>query len=224
MRGVAIGVALIAASACSRGATAQQPAPVPADASQPSVTDTIGLVPPGFGSLRQDDIALRLAIENVQVKLVPLDERVIRTLSPDSYRALKDLVTSRNEQLSRLVQRHGLRERHLFYVTFYGLAPDARFSPLDLTLSASGREFRPLEVLPLSARFGEQRLQPRETQSAIYLFEDGLDEAQPFVVRMGTDSNSEWANTLRLLDRERSLIRSRASQKRVVRTPAPPAR
>jgi hypothetical protein len=170
------------------------------------------MVPAGYGTLRQDDIAIKLQVQDVLVRLVPLDEGVIRVLSPDSYQALRQLAESRNDQLARLTTLHGLRERRLWFVTFFGLAPDARFTPTDVTITAAGREYRPLEIIPLGARFGEQRLQPRDSQSAIYLFEDGLDVSQPVVVISGSQRNAGWQESLRAIERERALIRSRAGR------------
>jgi hypothetical protein len=177
--------------------------------------DTVaGLVPPGFGTLRQDDIAIKLQLDAVLVKLFPLDESVIRVLSPDSYIILRDLLESRRNQVNRLGALHNLRERNVWYVTFFGLAPDARFIPTDVTLNVAGRDFRPLEILPLSSGFGTQQLSPRTTQSALYLFDDGLDISQPITVRMGTQQNSDWPTILRTIDRERALVRSRAAKNR----------
>ena len=172
------------------------------------------LVPAGFGTLRQDDIAVMLQLPDVLVKLTPLDESVIRTLSPDSYRALRELAESRRAAITRLATQHGFQHGSVWYVSFYGLAPEARFSPLELTLTSTGRDFRPAEALPLSAGFGSQRLQPRETQSALYLFDDAVDVNQPLVASLGGQQNASWATILRTVERERALIRSRAAQKR----------
>ena len=179
-------------------------------------TDTSGsrLVPAGYGALRQEELAIRMQVQDVLIQLVPLDESVIRVLSPDSYRALRQLAESRSDEIARLATMHGVRERQLWYVTFFGLAPDARFTPTDLTITSAGREFRPLEIMPLRAGFGEHRLQPRESQSALYLFDDGLDVGQPLTVISGTRRNDSWAETLRTIERERALIRSRAAQSR----------
>ena len=90
-----------------------------------------------------------------------------------------------------------------------GAAP-ARFSPLELTITVAGRDYRPVEILPLSTGFGEQRLQPRETQTALYLFDDALDINQPLVVSLGSDRNESWNTKLKTIEQERVLIRSRA--------------
>jgi hypothetical protein len=93
------------------------------------------------------------------------------------------------------------------------LAPDARFVPTDITVSSGGREFRPFDVIPISAAFGTQRLQPRETQTGLLLFDEGLDVGQPLVVTMGSERNTDWDGILRRVDAERAAIRGRASAK-----------
>src|SRR5438046_690711 len=128
-----ISLALLAAGCAS---PASRPSTAPA-AAQPAVgtnpstggsagdTLSAGLVPAGYGSLRQDDIAIKLQSPVLQVRLIPLDESVIRTLSPDSYSALRQIAESRKEQIARYAMLHNLRERRVWYVTFFGLAPEA---------------------------------------------------------------------------------------------------
>ena len=69
---------------------------------------------------------MSLQLPDVLVKLIPMDEAVIRTLSADSYRALRELVESRRPAITRLAQQRGLQRTDVWYVAFYGLAPDAR--------------------------------------------------------------------------------------------------
>ncbi|MEP6730068.1 MAG: hypothetical protein ABJE10_05500 [bacterium] len=211
------GTALTYASAgCAQQppATSTKPATTPATpAIAAADTNGAGLVPSGFGTLRQEAIAIPLQLPGVLVKLTPLDESVIRTLSPDSYRALRELAESRRPTIVRLASQHGLLRASLWYVSFYGLAPDARFSPLELTITVAGHDYRPVDVLPLSNGFGEQRLQPRETQSAIYLFDDALDVNQPLVVSLGSERNESWSARLKTIEQERALIQSRAQKR-----------
>ena len=176
-----------------------------------TATDTAALVPAGYGSLRQDDVSIRLSTRGVQVRAIPLEESIIRVLAPDSYRALRDLLTSRRGEIDRLATRNGVRRPSVWYVSFFGVQPDARFSPMELRITSAGRDYRPLEILPLSPGFGENRLAQRETQSALYLFEDGVDPEQPLTVAMGDERNATWQETLRRIERERALIRSRAA-------------
>ena len=214
LRGTALGVLFLLAgtTAC---ASSQQPsgaAPAGAAPTTDSPLNSSALVPPGFGTLRQDDIAIRLQLPGVQVKAIPLDETVIRLLSPDSYRALRDLQESRRADLSAVARRFGLQQYRLWYVSYFGLAPDARFSPNEVTITNNGRDFRPLDVLPITAGFGENRLQQRQTQAAIYLFDGALDVSQPLTLRVESASDAEtWTAALRRIERERALVRSRAS-------------
>ena len=216
-RPLTLGVCIVALAACAsttpgaRGAAAAQ-----------SMSDTAFFtidstdarwVPAGFGTLRQDDLAIKLGLPGVQVRVVPLDETVIRLLAPDSYRALHDLVENRREQLLTLARRYNLRNPSLWYVSFYGLQQDARFTPTELVIATSSREHRPIELVPLTPGFGEQRLQQRETQSAIVIMEE-IDASQPFTVEMEGLRNRAWETTLRAIERERALVRSRASGER----------
>jgi hypothetical protein len=213
----AFGAVITLAACASRPATGTAGAsPTPGESQARPVTTRLDtappLVPPNYGTLRQDDIAIRMQVNQVQVRAIPLDESVIRVLAPDSYRSLRGLRESRRETIDRLAARYMLRERNLWFVSFYGLAPDARFSPAELTLSVSGRDYRPLEVIALSAGFGEQRLDVRETQSALYLFGDGIDLSQPIVVRMQGNEDPSWAGILQRIEQERALIRGRATR------------
>lgn len=180
----------------------------PADASTTS-GDT--LIPAGYGTLRQEDIAIRLSLRGIQMRAIPLQESIIRVLSPDSYRALSDLLESRRAQTTMLAARRGARQPSVWYVSYFGVEPDARFSPMELVITSGGRDHRPLEIIPLSPGFGENRLRQRETQSALYVFEEGVDPEQPLTVSMQGERSAVWQETLRRIERERALIRSRAA-------------
>jgi hypothetical protein len=205
---------LVALGACGGAPPGGDPAPAPGvqRPAPPRQDSATTVVPAGFGTLRQDDVAIRMQVGQVQVRAIPLDESIIRVLAPDSYRSLRGLRESRRDAVERLAGRYLLRERNVWLVSFYGLAPDARFSPSELTLTVSGRDYRPLEVLPLSSGFGEQRLQQHETQTALYLFPDGVNLSQPLTARMENAQDGSWAETLRRIDQERALIRGRASR------------
>ncbi len=174
--------------------------------------DGAELVPAGFGSLRQDDIALRMALPAVNVRALPLAESIIRVLSPDSYRSLHELREANGGAIARVAARANVRSPSVWYVSFYGLEPGARFSPLEMVITSGGQEYRALDLIPLSPGFGAQRLQQRETQSAIIVFADGINVNQPLSISMEGVQNASWGGVLRLVERERSLIRTRAAQ------------
>jgi hypothetical protein len=216
---VAACVAASSAAACSSAGTQpgnRAPAPPSAGSVERRTgadADTANLVPAGYGTLRQDDIAIRIALPAVQVRVLPLDEPVIRLLSPDSYRALSELKDSKAGAIAAAARRYNLRRPSLWYLSFYGLEPEARFSPMEVVISSAGREFRPVETIPLTAGFGEQRIRQRETQAAVYVFEDAVDVAQPLTVAVEGTRSSAWNDAmLRTINRERALVRSRAGR------------
>ena len=182
-------------------------------ASAPVVEDTTarGGVPPGFGSLRQDDIAIRLEPQGLIVRAIPLDESVIRLLTPDSYRALRDLEESNRRTIEVIKRRSGGRAPDLWYVSFYGREENARFSPMELVITSGGQDFRPLDVIPLSTGFGEQRLRQRETQSAVYVYPGDIDVDHPLVVSFQGQQSVIWEQLLQRIERERALVRARSS-------------
>jgi hypothetical protein len=83
---------------------------------------------------------------------------------------------------------------------------------MELVITSSGRDFRALEVLPLSSGFGEQRLRQRETQSAIYLFDEAIDLDQSLTVTFQDVRNDGWDQILQRVEREKALVRARASR------------
>jgi hypothetical protein len=205
---LALVAALILVPACAppSGATATAAVPIVEDTSAP------GGVPAGYGSLRQDDIAIRLEPQGLIVRAIPLDESIIRLLTPDSYRALRDLEESNRRTIDAVARRSGGRRPDLWYVSFYGLQQDARFSPMELVITSSGQDFRPIDVIPLSTGFGEQRLSQRETQSAVYLYSGDIDLDHPLTVTFQGERNVIWEQLLQRIERERALIRARVAR------------
>lgn len=177
------------------------------------ISDTGSLVPPGYGTLRQEDIAIRLTLQGVQARAIPLDEGIIRVLSPDSYRALRDLLASRQREVATIAARYGVRRPSVWYVSYFGIEPEARFSPMEVVVTSAGREHRPLDIIPLSPGFGENRLRQRETQTALYVFDEDVDPEQPLTVSMQGERNTAWSEILQRIQRERVFIRSRASSR-----------
>jgi hypothetical protein len=211
------GIGIVAATACG-GQTppATSTAPVPAAPREaPAADQASGLIPPGLGTLRQDDISIVLETNGVRISALPLDESVIRTLAPDSYRALHLYADDNRKRVTQRASMHGIREPRVWYVQFDGLAPDARFVWNDITVTSGGRDFRPVDVVPLTSGFGEERLQPRERQRGLLIFEEGVDASQPMAVSVGTVRNVDWdlgsTGILRKLDTERASIRGRAT-------------
>jgi hypothetical protein len=206
----AVALALPLAACGSSPATTSTTAAVPA-ARVPTDSTSAALIPPNLGSLRQDDISIILQPTGIRATALPLDESVIRTLAPDSYRSLRGLLESRRAAIAQRAQMRGVRDPRVWYLTFYGLTPNARFVPTDLTITAGGRDYRPFDILPISDGFGAQRVQPREQQSGLLLFEEGVEVNQPLVVTMGSERNTQWSSEgiLGRIEAERARIRAR---------------
>lgn len=201
--------AAVAACGGSRGPVGSRVAPAP----RTSGADA-ALVPAGYGTLRQEDVAIRMRLPGVQVRVIPLEEGVLRLLSPDSYAALSGLREGNARALARLAARRGERDPSLWYVSYFGLEPDARISPSEVVIASGGREYRPLDILPLGAGFGDGRLGQREVRSGIYLFPGDIIVTQPLTVTVESNTSTSWNATLALLERERAAVRSRAAQER----------
>jgi hypothetical protein len=183
------------------------------------------LVPAGFGSLKQEDVAIRVARGGLQVQAIPLDETIIRLLSPDSYRALRDQLASRKPSFDSLARRLGLNSFSVWLVRFHGLEQgETPFSPMEFIVTSVGRDFRPIEVFPVTPGFGQQRLRQREVQQALYAFDPQVDVNQPLTVTYETTRNSDWPLILARIERERVLVRSRAGVKQDGRWRTPEGR
>ena len=207
---------VLAMSVLSVPACVQTPGPTtePAPAVATTQNDTTGrvLVPPGYGTLRQDDISLHIDAGTVLVRALPLEESILRLLTPDSYRALRDLKESDRARINAISRRYGGRPVSVWLISFYGVEPAARFTPGDVTVTSGGREFRPYDILPLTVGFGEQRLRQRETQSAVYVYDGDIEVDQPVSLMYEGGVDDSWEDTLQRIERERAMVRARAGK------------
>lgn len=167
-------------------------------------------LPIGQGRLNQDIITLRLGTASIEIRLVPLEEGVLRLLSPDGYQALSRLAAEQRGRLDSLPATRGLRMPGLALVTFYGLAPNSRFDPQLLTLTLRNQLYRPVAILPLSPNFSSQQLDVRGQATAIFVYERPLPVLESFTVSYLSATNSEWERKLQRLNAERARIIGRA--------------
>ena len=174
-------------------------------------------VPPGYGTLKRDDIVVRFATGTVEIQCLPLDEQVIRLLATDTYKSLSQLMQNRGDDVTAAAERAGVATPTLVLVTFYGLVPQARFNPEDLNITSRGRLFRPAGIVPLSPTWGSYQLDARQQAVAIYLFEPGITFRETLSISYQGIVNESWSRAMRLLDQERSRVRARAQA-----APAPP--
>jgi hypothetical protein len=174
--------------------------------------DTDLLPPPGFGSLRQDDLAVRLDGPNVEIRLMPLDELILRLLAPDSYRSLHALRETKDAEMRRLAERRGVVEPVAFLVTVFGKQEQAEFDPEQLSIISRNRLFRPIGILAMTPLWNQRRVSQRETAAAVYVFEPGIAMLEPFTVEYSGAASDRWTQSLRRVERERARIASRSRE------------
>jgi hypothetical protein len=168
------------------------------------------LPPPSFGSLKQSDLALRLRSDELEVRLVPLDQRVTRLLARDAYESLESLVRSRRSSIDSLARLSGISTPGLALVTFFGGREGARFDPSTLSLGIRNQLYRPRGIIPFSPRFTSQQLTVREQVSAIYIFDELLPVTDAFTFSYEGRVSEDWEDKQRLLDRERGRVAARS--------------
>jgi hypothetical protein len=168
------------------------------------------LPPAGFGQLNQDDISLELAAGDIDVRMVPLDERVIRLVAKDGYTSLHALVASKQPAIDSITRRYGVDEPGLALVTFFARMQDAHYDPQDLTISVRNRLVRPIGIVPISANFAGRQLSVRQQTMGLYVFDGPVPVADPFTLTYGTYSTDGWQGILQQLQREREKVEGRA--------------
>jgi len=196
---------------CSR------PAHLGAQAGTAPLASSSDTVPAGFGSLRRDDLVMRFATDQLQLQILPLDERVIRLLAPDTYRSLEGLLNSRRQDIADAARRAGLTNPTLVMVTFFGQVPGARFTPEDVQLQSRGRLFRPVDIVPLSPTWSTLQLDQRQQAVAIYLFDPGVSWLEELSASYQNAPAGNWTRALQVLEQERARVLARAQ----TRPPAP---
>jgi hypothetical protein len=176
------------------------------------------LPPAGYGSLTQNDLALRVRNADIDVRFVPLDERVTRLLAKDSYESLRSLVHTRRPSIDSVARLSGVGQPGLALVTFFGQRAGARYDPQTLLVVVRNQVLRPLGIIPFSPRFTSQQLDVRDQVSAIYLYEEQLPVNDSFSISYGGLASDDWQGKQRALDRERAQVAARARGRALVDT------
>ncbi|MEE8252210.1 MAG: hypothetical protein V3R24_10775 [Gemmatimonadales bacterium] len=179
-------------------------------AAQVSPTDTTGMPPAGHGTLGQDNISIRLEASAISLQMYPLNEVIIRLLSPDTYRSLHRLLESHQEAIDEASRSYALAEPGIFVVTFFGREVSARFDPDEVTITSQNRFFRPVAIIPLSPIWNQHELGRRETAAAIYVYEDGIRLLEPFSIEYKGTRINQWQALLSRIEEELARVRTRA--------------
>lgn len=179
----------------------------------PAAAQAVGQVraaPVSYGTLNQNDLALRMQNDDLEIRFIPLDPEVTRLLANDAFQSLRSLVEGRRRAIDSVASRAGVSVPGLALVSFFGLRADSRFDPQTLTLLIRNRTFQPLGVIPITGKFSSQQLNAREQASAIYLFEEDIPVNDSFSLSYGALLSEDWQTKQSIIDRERARVSARA--------------
>lgn len=200
-------VPLLLLTACGPGGGAAGPGQAPPPAGEAPATDSL-LVPPGHGTLLQDQISLRLQSGDLLIKVTPLAEGIIRLTAPDTYERLRGLAAVHGPRATRGAL--GPRST-LFLVSLFSYKPDVTYEPEDLLLVNRGLRLRPAGIAAITPSWGTQRLAQQETRMAVYAFEGEIEWEADLVAEYQQLRHQGWREQiLPLLEAERAKVRARA--------------
>ena len=212
-------VLLAIAAAC--GGTAAPDSPV---AVRPAVAQQEGwsaeleqttarpLPPVGYGTLTQDNITIGIESGTLLIKLVPLDEWVIRLTAPDTYRRLNGFKVSRGEEILQRARRSGERGwPRVFLVSFFTRNYEENYEPNDVQIRNQSFIYRPLAIIPITPEFTRERLRQQETQMALFVYTEDVDLDLPLAAVYQNAEGPQWVGIRTRLDRELATVLARAA-------------
>lgn len=219
LRGASAFLLLAIGTACGGAAAPDSAVGVrPAAAQQPGwspeleQTSARPLPPAGYGTLSQDNITIGIQSGTLLIKLVPLDEWVIRLTAPDTYRRLNSFKVSRGEEILKRAARAGERGwPRVFLVSFFTRNYEENYEPNDVQIRNQSFIYRPLAIIPITPDFTRERLRQQETQMALYVYEQDVDLDLPLVAVYENAEGSQWVGIRTRLDRELATVLSRAA-------------
>lgn len=177
-------------------------APGPADSAAPGA-----IPPPGYGTLRQEEVSLTLRSGDLRLMVTPLHPSVTHVTAPDTQRRLDGLAATHAPAVGGDVAG-------LFLVSFFTDQPTARFIPEEVEFISRGIRVRPSNIAPVTPTWGERRVRQRETEMAVYYFPDPVDLEANLTLAYGLEQTNEWAAILPRIQAERARARSRAGTQR----------
>jgi hypothetical protein len=192
-------------SGCGSGVPAVQGAANPQETPQEAQSN---LVPPGYGTLLQDQISLRLQSGSLLIKVTPLNEGIIRLTAPDTYERLRGLAEVHGPRATRTAMAS---ESSLFLVSLFSYEPDVTYEPEALHLVNRGLRLRPGGIAPISPSWGTQRLGQQEARMAVYAFDGDIEWESELAVEYQQLRNEIWRDQiLPLVEAERVKVRARS--------------
>lgn len=189
----AVLLALLAAPTAARAQTA----------SDSARTDNL---PTDKGMLSLSSATVNLNNGNLQIVFIPLDERVLRLITSDSYHSMQRLLDQQRKAIDSAVATAGVPSPGIAFVSFSGLAANTRFEPEQLTISYQGQQIRPVAFVPLSPTFSNRQLDLRQQVQALFIYRREIPVRESFTVTYLAATSDDWGNRLSRFDTERSRI------------------
>ena len=182
--------------------------------------DPMGTIPPkGLGPLTPEQIPISLANSQLTVRFEPLNERLLRLLAPDAYRALSGMIASRRAAIDSVSRMSGASQPGLMLVTVYGNVADVRFEPTLIGVSMNSRRFDPVGIIPLDANFSRQQLQRQTVGMGLFIFSEELPVYSAMAFSYGSATAEGWASKISTFDRELARVSSRARSQATQQAP-----
>jgi hypothetical protein len=205
-------VVMLALVACARSGQAHSQ----------ETPDPMGTMPPmGLGSLTQEQMSVSIANSQLTIRFQPLNERLLRLLAPDAYRALSGMIASRRTAIDSISRYSGTSQPGLVLVTVYGNVPDVRFDASSVGVSVNSVRIDPVGIIPLNANFSRQQLPQQAVGQGLYVFSEELPVYSPIVFTYGSAAVEGWAQKIPTLDRELARVSARARSQETQPVPDP---
>lgn len=189
------------APAASPGVATPATAPEPRAGARPCAAAQLG---PPAGSLRQDQISVRVAAGPLGIEVTPLDAWTLEAAAPDTKARLTRILDARRVDA---VRRSAASSPALFLVSFSTIRDGVQFQPEDLHVIANGLRQRPLAVLPVTPGWGSHRLRRQSNAVALYVYE-AIDLKREFAVAYQQFEDASWATKIPLIEAERARLQA----------------
>ncbi len=157
------------------------------------------------GKLRQDQVSVRMVVDDIRFEVTPLVDWVLEATAPDT-RAYLDRVAAAHAGEIQESSGAGGGALTLFLVSLFHEQGEARFYDRDLHLVSRGQRLRPVAVKALTPEWGTGRLPRRRTISAVYAYPGPVSLTRGLLVSYQGAQDASWDSVLPLIEAERARI------------------
>lgn len=155
------------------------------------------------GTLRQEQISVRMTAGDLRIELTPLAGWVLEAAAPDTRDRLARIGETHGPGLAG---RSGAGAPVLFLVTFSSMRPGAEFYPDDLHLVSRGLRERPLAIQAITPSWGSRRLEQQQSAVAVYAYPESVDLSRDLTVWYRDREDSSWSAIVARVEAERGRI------------------